>query len=60
MFAVIMAVADRAKPRQVDPRPHDVAMLAAFLLVQHHGAGLAGQAELALKPVNRLRPLRIV
>ena len=65
MFAVIVAVADRAEPGQVDPRPHDMTMLAVmalavFLLMHHHNAGLAGQAQLALKPVNRLHALRVV
>ena len=32
MFAVIVAVADRAEPGQVDPRPHDMTMLAAMAL----------------------------
>ena len=43
MFAVIVAVADGAHFIEVDPRPHDVAMLApVVLLMHHHDARLAG------------------
>ena len=55
VLAVIVAVADRRHAVEVDARPDDMAVLAAFLLMHHDDARLAGEAELRLQPVDRIR-----
>src|SRR5690606_10279868 len=49
---VVMADGDRLHPVEVDPRPDDMAMLAALLLVEDDGTRLSGEAELALDVVG--------
>jgi hypothetical protein len=54
---VIVAVRNHPHAVEVDPRPDNVAMLAPFFLMRHHGARLPHQSEFFFQPVNRRHPL---
>jgi hypothetical protein len=60
VFAVIVAVADRRHALEVDPRPHNVRVLATFLLVHHHDARLAGETQFVLKLLDGAFPLFVI
>ena len=55
----IVAVGNHPTPRQVNPRPNHMPVLAPVLHMRHDGAGLAGEAKSRLKPVDCPRPLLV-
>src|SRR4029077_10265961 len=53
----VMAVADRTHLLEIDPRPHNMDVLAAELLVHHNDARMSVEAELGLQRVDGLGAL---
>lgn len=57
VLTVVLAVAHRPHVLEIDPRPHDVDMLSAELLVHHHDTRMIGEAEPLFESVDCLRAL---